>query len=364
MYSEVYRQLANVLDTMPNGFPPTESGIEIKLLKKVFEPDEAELFCRLRLTYETADQIAGRAGLPSAGLNEKLESMWKKGQIESRLSGGERVFRMAPWVVGIYEYQLKRMDKEFVDLCEQRDQEVMNAAIKAQQPLTKPQMMQVLPVEKVISSNYQALPFEKVSSIIENGKSFVVNDCICRKRNRMLGKGCDRPLEICMAIGDEPGLFKDNPFAQREITKQEAYELLQKAEDAALVHMTANVVKGQWYICNCCGCCDIQLVLTGAGIPGIINSHFYAEIDPELCSSCGVCAEERCQVKAIDETDGTYRVNSSKCIGCGLCVSTCPTEAIQLFHKKQEDIESPPEDENDWWEKKAKARGVDYSAYK
>ncbi len=364
MSSEAYSRLANVLDTLPNGFPPTESGVEIKLLKKVFESDEAELFCRLRLSYETADQIAGRAGIPSAGLNEKLESMWKKGQIESRLSGGERVFRMCPWVVGIYEYQLKRMDKEFVDLCEQRDQEVLNEAIKARRPMTKPQMMQVLPVERVISENYQALPYEKVSSIIENGKSFAVSDCICRKRKGMVGQECDRPLEICMVIGDEAGLFKDHPFVKREITKQEAYELLQKAEDAALVHMTTNVVKGQWYICNCCKCCDRQLMLTAAGIPGIINSHFYAEIDSELCSACGICADERCQVKAIDEADGTYRVNRSKCIGCGLCVSTCPTEAIQLFHKKPEEIELPAEDEIDWWEKKAKARGVDYSAYK
>ncbi|MBI5968585.1 MAG: hypothetical protein HY882_12115 [Deltaproteobacteria bacterium] len=107
MSNEVYQKVAEVLNTLPNGFPPTESGVEIKLLKKVFEPDEAELFCKLKLNYETAEQIARRSAIPAEGLSEKLESMWGRGQIESREEGGKRVFRLAPWVVGIYRcYEL------------------------------------------------------------------------------------------------------------------------------------------------------------------------------------------------------------------------------------------------------------------
>jgi len=359
MSDEVYRKVATVLNTLPNGFPPTGSGVEIKLLKKVFEPDEAVLFCRLKLTYETADQIAQRSGIPLEGLAGKLESMWKRGQIESRLAGGVRVFRMMPWIVGIYEFQLNRMDKEFVELCEE-----YSAFLGPQLVMTKPQLMQVLPVEKDIPANYEALPYERVSSIIENGKSFAVNECICRKKNQMLGKGCDKPLEICMGIGDEPGLFDNHPWGGRVISKQEAYDLLKKAEEAALVHLTGNVEKGHWYICNCCGCCDRQLEVTRAGLTGVINSHFYAEIDPERCVSCGICANERCQVGAIDEVEGSYRVNRNKCIGCGLCVSTCSSEAMRLIHKNPEELLSPAKDEMDWYEKRAVHRGVDFSAYK
>ena len=359
MKDKVYRKLAEVLDTLPNGYPATESGVEIKLLKKVFEPDEAELFCQLRLTNETADQIAERSGIPLEGLGEKLESMWKKGQIESRLAGGVRVFRMIPWVVGIYEFQVKRMDREFVDLYEE-----YAPVLGAQGFRTKPQFMQVLTVEKNIPMNYQALPYERVSSLIENGKSFGVADCICRKRHRMLGKGCDRPLEICMLIGEEPGLFEDHPMASRVISKREAYELLLKAEDAALVHLTGNVVNGQWYICNCCSCCDGQLKAISAGVTGIINSHFYAEIDTEKCVLCGICATERCQVGAIDEVEGIYLINRDKCIGCGLCVSACTSEAARLIHRHPEELSAPARDEMDWNEKKAVQRGVDFSAYK
>jgi electron transport complex protein RnfB len=359
MSDEVYHQLAKVLDTLPNGFPSTESGVEIKLLKKVFEPEEAELFCKLKLTYETADQIAERSGIPLKRLAGLLESMWKNGQIDGRFSGGARVFRMLPWLIGIYEFQLNRMDKEFAELCEE-----YSPFLGPQLVMTKPQLMQVIPVERNIPVNYESLPYERVSSIIESGKSFAVNDCICRKKSRLLGKGCDKPLEICMAIGDEPNLFDNHPWGGRVISKEEAYELLRKAEEAALVHMTSNVQSGQWFICNCCGCCDAQLAVTRAGLRGVINSHFYAAIDPEQCNGCGICMNERCQVGAIVEVEGSYRVDREKCIGCGLCVSTCSSEAIQLIHKSPEELMPPPKDEMDWYEKRASQRSVDFSAYK
>jgi Na+-translocating ferredoxin:NAD+ oxidoreductase subunit B len=359
MSEAVYRRLAKVLDTLPNGFPPTENGLEIKILKKVFEPDEAELFCKLKLTYETPKQIAQRNQLSLEGLPDKLEDMWGKGQIESRISEGVRVFRMVPWVVGIYEFQLNRMDKEFAQLTEE-----YGPILGTQLIMNKPHLMHVIPVEKDIPTDYKALPYDKVSNIIDNGKSFVVFDCICRKKTRMLGKGCDKPLEICMAIGDEADVFVNHPMGGRIISKPEAYTLLQKAEEAALVHMTSNVQDGKWYICNCCGCCDPQLQVVGAGLTGIINSHFYAEIDQDLCASCGICANERCQVKAIDEKDDSYFINPVKCIGCGLCVSTCSTEAIRLVHKTPQEILPPATNEMDWWEKRAAARGVDFSAYK
>ena len=81
MNTDVYRRLADTLNTLPNGFPATEDGLEIKLLKKIFDPDEAELFCDLRLSFETPEQIAGRSGRPLEGLTERLVAMWKRGQL-------------------------------------------------------------------------------------------------------------------------------------------------------------------------------------------------------------------------------------------------------------------------------------------
>ena len=73
MSEEIYRKLARVLDTLPNGFPATDDQLEIRLLKKIFDPDQAELFCDLRLVFETAEQVAERTGRPLEGLEEKLK---------------------------------------------------------------------------------------------------------------------------------------------------------------------------------------------------------------------------------------------------------------------------------------------------
>jgi ferredoxin len=53
-----------------------------------------------------------------------------------------------------------------------------------------------------------------------------------------------------------------------------------------------------------------------------------------------------------------------RCIGCGLCVTTCPSEAIKLIRKESEELAPPPMDEMAWYEERALERGVDFSAYK
>ena len=77
MSDDVYRKLAKVLDTLPNGFPAAESSAGIKLLEKIFDPDQAELFCDLRLQFETAQQIAERTGHSADGSHPRLVIGWR-----------------------------------------------------------------------------------------------------------------------------------------------------------------------------------------------------------------------------------------------------------------------------------------------
>lgn len=359
MNTEMYQKLAKVLDTLPNGFPSTDSGIEIKILEKIFTPEEADLFCDLRLTYETAAQIASRTGRPIEGLEDKLNSMRKRGEIEVTKLEGTKKFRMMPWVIGIYEYQIKRMDKEFAQMCEE-----YSMHWGAQFISFGPQLMQVIPIEKEIPVRQEALIFQQVSNLIENTKSFMVNECICKKKQGLLDNPCEKPTEVCMGLNSEPGYFENHPLGGRVISKEEAYEILRKSEKAGLVHMTANLESGHGYICNCCGCCCGLLQAVKMGIPNVVNSHYYAQINPDNCDGCAICAEERCQVNAIEEGKDTYKIIKEKCIGCGLCVSTCPTEAIQLIHKKPDELVYPVKDEEAWFDERARQRGVDYNAYR
>jgi NAD-dependent dihydropyrimidine dehydrogenase PreA subunit len=360
MSDEVYRKLAKVLDTLPNGFPSTKSGAEIKLLKKIFTREEADLFCDMKLTFESAQQIAERTGRPLIGLEEMLRTMAGKGQIFKIDLEGTQIFKMMPWVFGIYEFQVGRLDKEFAELNEEF------YPVFGKQFFDKtPQLMQTLPVEKEISFNQESLPYERVSTIIETGQSFLVNECICKKEKDLLGKPCDRPLEVCLAIAPLPGVFDDSPSG-KVISKEEAHELLRKTEEAGLVHLTDNVQTGHIYICNCCGCCcGVLAGINELGIPAskVINSHYFAEIDEDKCAVCGLCADERCQVNAIEERDDSYQIIRERCIGCGLCIDTCPGEAIHLVRKKEEDIFQPPVDDAGWFRERGHTRGVDYSKY-
>jgi NAD-dependent dihydropyrimidine dehydrogenase PreA subunit len=357
----LYNQLAKVLDTLPNGFPSSETGVEMKLLKKIFSPEEAELFCKMRLSFETVEQISQRTGLPLAGLEEKLLGMAEKGQLMSVDLGGIRIFKMLPWVFGIFEFQLSRLDREFAELNEEY------GPVYGKQFFSKtPQMMYTLPIEEEIMSNQEALPYDRVSAIVEQSQSFMVQECICKKEQALLDNPCSKPLEICMAFAPVPGIFKDSDVG-RVITKEEAKSLLKKAEEAGLVHLTNNFQNGRFFICNCCGCCcGVLQGINKLGIPAstVINSRFYALIDPEACIDCGVCANERCQVHAIEEKDDSYFVVPEQCIGCGLCISTCPSEAISLIRKPEADIAEPPADETAWFDERAKNRGVDYSHYR
>jgi electron transport complex protein RnfB len=361
MNEDAYRKLAQVLDTIPNGFPSTESGVELKMLEKIFTPEEADLFCDMRLTYETAEQVAERTGRPLEGLEEKLRKMAEKGQLFEIRIGTASTFRMLPFIIGIYEMQLERMDGELVEMIEE-----YFPTLRPQLLSTQPQLVKTFAVEESIPNGQEALPYERVSTLIENGQSFRINQCICKKEQGMLGNPCEKPGQVCLLIAPLPGYFEQFPEA-KTITRDEAYALLEQTEEAGLVHLASNIQSGQLFICNCCSCCcGVLRSISEGGIPAslVINSNYYALTDPEKCEGCGTCADERCQVNAIVEDGEVYRVLQDRCIGCGLCVSTCKAEAIQLVRKNEVELSTPPPTEDDWFDARGQARGVDFAAYK
>lgn len=354
----VYQKLATVLDTLPQGFPATKSGLELKLLRKVFEPDEAQLFCELSLTPETVQEISDRTGRSIKYLEEKLTSMWERGEIAGSDIGGVKTFKMVPWVVGIYELQLERMDEEFAALCEE-----YSMILGPQLLMVKPQLMQVLPIEKEIPVEQMALPFQQVSSIIDRSQSFGVRDCVCNKNKKLIGKGCHKPPGVCMAISSKVEAFENTPHV-RSISRDEASEILIAAEEAALVHLTANMQEDQAYICNCCSCCCPVLgAVQKSNNAGILNSSYYAEIDPEYCDGCGICRDQRCQVSAILPGESQFQIIAQKCIGCALCIDTCPTNAISLVPKDPRRIPDTPQNEAAWLEQRGRRRGIDFSSH-
>jgi len=329
----VHEKLRERLDMFPQGFPQTKSGVELEILENLFSIDEAEIALSLRPFPEPLSTIAERTGRDEKELGETLYDMSKRGLI-LRFKESEEIIHyfLAPWVVGVWEFQVNRLTADNIKLYEQYFEEGLV-------PLSKTKKVggfRVIPVEKEIQDNTEIQPYEKVSEIIDSQTRFAVADCICRKEANMMGEGCDKLLASCMSFGFAADYYIENEFG-REISKEEAKEILLKAEENGLVHCSSNHGADKIFICNCCGCCCKALAaITKYDNPGLIaKSNYYASVDSEICDGCETCID-RCQVDAIQIEDDVAVISMTKCIGCGLCVSTCPTESISMIHKQPE----------------------------
>ncbi|MFC2029538.1 ATP-binding protein [Chloroflexota bacterium] len=351
MPDSVYRELAKRLDAIPNGFPSTESGVELQLLAKIFEPEEAALAALMKQRGEPATEIAARAGLDAGVAYRTLKGMVRKGQIWAGKQDGGLVFGLMPFVVGIYEYQLPRIDKELAELFEQYIVEAAGVLGHYGPPIHR-----VIPVEEAVPAGVEIYPYERASGLLESAKSWAVRDCICRVQQKLVGKGCDRPLENCLTFAPIGGAF-DGSKVSRAISQEEAQQILREAEDAGLVHSPGNYQDGNSYICNCCTCCcGILRSVSEFSIPtAIASSQFVAVIDQELCAGCGDCLEQ-CQFGALAVPDDLCLVDPGCCVGCGLCVAACPCDALYLERRPEGEIPPPPSDFKDWQAKRAKER--------
>ena len=328
--SDIYQKLRERLDMFPQGFPKTESGVEMEILRDLFAEEEAEIMLHLRPSPEAVSDVAERMGRDEKELGERLYDMSKRGLIlRFRASQEQALYFLAPWVVGIWEFQVKNLTSENIQLYEKYH----NEAIVPEMRRSKTAGFRVIPVEEEVQANPEIETSEKVSEIIESSTRFAVSDCICRKEAEMFGHACDRLMEACMMFDMAADYYIENELG-REITKEEARGILEKAEEDGLVHHSSNHQGKKIFICNCCGCCCKALGnITKHGNPdAIARSNYYAVIDRDECNGCEICAD-RCQVDAIRMEDDVAAENREACIGCGLCVSTCPTECISLIRK-------------------------------
>jgi electron transport complex protein RnfB len=353
MTEEIYRKLAQRLDAIPNGYPATESGVELRLLAKMFEQEEAALAAVMRLTCEPAADIATRAGVDPETAPQRLKGMARNGLIRSKRVDGELTFGLMPFAVGIYEEQLPRMDAEFAALVEQYFQETQGGFVNL-----APSVHRVVPVGEAIPFDLEIFPHERATEMVENAKSWGVRDCICRVQQRMVGKGCEHEVESCLVFAPVEGAFESSEI-NRPINKAEALQLLHDTEEAGLVHTTANHREGHYYICNCCTCCcGILRGVTEFDIPSAVaRSEFWAVVDADVCAACEDCLE-RCQFGALSIPEGVCVVDEARCVGCGLCVIECSTGALSMARRPEGQVAELPSNLKDWMLQRAEAREI------
>ena len=307
----------------------------------------------MRLAFEPADVIAARAGMDPKWTRSTLKSMVRKGQIRVGRMDKKLAFGLMPFAVGIYEEQLPRMDAELALLFEEYYCEAQGAFTRY-----APAVHRVIPVGEAVPADVEIYPYEQATELIESAKAWGVRDCICRVQQKLVGKGCDRPLENCLLFAPVEGVF-DGSETTRAISKEEALDILRQAEDAGLVHSPGNYRDGHNYICNCCTCCcGVLRSVAEFSVPtAVASSGFVAVVDVDLCIGCGDCLE-RCQFGALTVPDDLLLVDAGCCVGCGLCVTVCPTEALSMARRAEGEISSLPENLGDWRAQRAKSRGL------
>jgi len=334
MAEDVYIQLREFLDRMPGGYPESETGVELRILKKLFTPEEAEVAILLQAFPEPVSAIAARTGRAEDELRPLFDAMGDAGSI-MRLRIGEESYYMAiNFVVGIFEFHLKSVDREFAELMEEYapTMDHFMGTVKTKQ-------MRVIPVDAAIDNSLQIADYDSIRETVKRQQVLGVADCICRVEQGALDNPCKRPLETCFVFGVGAQYYIDNGLG-RSITQEECLEMLDKAEEAALVLCPSNT-QDIYHVCSCCSCCcGVLRGLKSYDRPADHASSTYrAVIDADLCTCCATCME-RCQMEAITPGDEFMEVGEARCIGCGLCVPTCPQEAVSLLVKT--DVLVPP----------------------
>jgi Pyruvate/2-oxoacid:ferredoxin oxidoreductase delta subunit len=333
---DVYRRLAAHLDNLPVGYPATESGVELRILRRLFTAEEASAAVGLTMLPEPVADIAARLGRNEAQLAPLLAEMSRKGLIFRLSKDGQHRYCAAQFVIGIWEYHLNDLDADLV-----RDVNEYLPVLMQKSWIPVPtKQLRVVPVSKSVSAEIQVMPYEAAEQIIKSQSKIVVSPCICRKEHEMVGKGCGKPMEVCLSFGSGAFFYEQNGLG-RSITQDQALEILKVGQDAGLVLQPGNARRPS-NICMCCGCCcQILKNLNVLDRPALaVHTNYYAIVNAETCIACEACVG-RCQMNAVTVAE-TAQVNIDRCIGCGLCVTDCPTGAMSLQEKPESQRYVPP----------------------
>jgi Na+-translocating ferredoxin:NAD+ oxidoreductase RNF subunit RnfB len=344
----IYEELRKKIDEiMPVGFPASEDGTELRLLEKLFTPEEAKIAIHLSILPERLKVIYRRvmkAGI-SISLNEmeeRFDRLVEKGAIVGGAilddeKQGKR-YSLTQWILGMWELQVDKLTKEFAELAERYSLETFYKELHQKD---KPCQMRTIPIEKSLTPEHRVSTYDNIRELLENRiDSIAVMNCICRQEHDLLEKSC-KVSDIrrnCISFDNFAEIVLKIVPSARRISKDELLKILDTNQKEGFVIQSENNQNPQ-YMCFCCGCC-CGFLTTAKQFPRpaeYYSSNFYAQSNSELCIGCETCVE-RCQMDAITMDDGKSSVNLDRCIGCGNCVAVCEANAMSLIKRDEEII--------------------------
>ena len=283
----------------------TPSDPEYMILDPVVTDEMADIGMHVKVRRPRhIEEIAKKAKVSVEYAQEQVNKLAKCGIVRCVYDGDVETYYYPIWVPGIMEGMLSVKEQ-----CEKYPviAECFERYTRYRTPILVPNFpvgmgpMRVMPVGSAIKNDTHAAPYDEVERIIDNAWAVSVGPCSCRRTRRIMGEGCGHlEDDMCMYINDNAKFFSQQG-SHRLVSKEEAKEILKRAEENGLVHEIneAEGYEGPTAICNCCGCSCLALRLGEYfNDPDMLRTNYVARVDRDKCVACGQCVEN-CQMGAL-----------------------------------------------------------------
>jgi electron transport complex protein RnfB len=335
--NEVYRQLLDVMKKRGGGY----SGMDIPefyaLAEELFTPGEAEVNNAMPRGPFAAKDLAKEMGRDEAEVGPILEAMANKGLCMAVKRNGTPFYQSARFMPGILEFQFMPgkttdRDKKIARLIHEYEK-AFDRKIDPAKPAFP--TTRVITVDKTVQAGNQVHTYDQVQTFIEKYDPIAITACYCRHAAALRDEDIHgMPLDVCMQFG-MGAQFAIERLGGRKVTKQEAREVLSRAEEAGLIHMSQNTTDDIGFICNCdrWHCVAVKNALSKPKPAMFFNSGFEPRFDAEACVACETCID-RCPPEALAMgEDDVPEVDLDRCFGCAVCATGCPEQAVTMVSK-------------------------------
>jgi len=346
MTQEVYKQMLEVMAQRRGPYVGIDIPEFYEIVEALFTPQEAAVNNVMSRKASTVDEIAAMMGKNVEEIEAILETMADKGLCKTFKRDGIRFYQGEPFMPGIFEYQfisgvVSERHKKIAKLI--KDYKTAFSAAKGESRMTFP-TTRVITVDRTIEAGNTVHTYNQVSTYIHKYDPIAVGTCYCRHAARLRDEDIHgMPTDVCMWFGNMAE-YAIERLGAKQMGKEEARLVLDRAEAAGLVHMSRNTTEDINFICNCdrWHCEVIKGVLKQPKPALFFNSGFQPLFDADLCTACETCIE-RCPPEALSMgDDGIPAVDLDRCFGCAVCASGCPSDAITMVAKS--DFPAPPRD--------------------
>ncbi len=340
---EIYRKLIEWLKTGWWDLP--EADELMPLIKARYTVEDAELLTGMPFKGQSVEDLAEMKGTDPEKLGPRLEELAKKSVIFQTRRGDSIRYSLNDSFFVFYRSSFWRGDRDAstVKMASLVNKYFYNGFIDDYKPVDS-KMLRAIPINKTIEDTRKLLPYEYVVKLIEDVDYLCVSTCACRHRKNIDSDypECSHPDEVCLHF-DTLAHYVVSKGMGREITREEAYDILRKSADSGLVHSVGNSQGISDTICNCCACCCMwfEAYHRLGHSRSVDPSNYLAKVKPETCKGCALCVK-RCPMDALqlryspqarNKFKKVAELDLGRCIGCGVCMHKCPTDSIALVQK-------------------------------